>query len=160
MGEMRRRMAGRAGATLEPIWRLYQDKFLKKAYCYGKLRNGTATRGAYGTREESWKTQAHVCRLQDWSKRRELLAEEEVTGQNPWMGKADGFRAQMQEPGFARLGLAYKDRAKLMVGQQQRGYLCRQTDSRMSYENSSQTTHAWRLFTSKLTSWEWLMMSM
>lgn len=33
------------------------------------------------------------------------LAEEEVTGAEPLNGEGDGFRAQMQEPGFARRGM-------------------------------------------------------
>ena len=102
---MRKGMTGGVGATLEPIRRLDQDKFLKKAYCCGKLRNGAATRRAYGRGEESWNRQVRICRLQDWSKRGELLGEEEVTGQNPWVGKGDGFRAQMQDPSFARRGM-------------------------------------------------------
>lgn len=101
MGRMRKEMKGQ-GRRHTGVWRLCRDKSSEKSDCDGKLRNGAATRGAYGTREESGEVQEHICRLWDWSKRRELIAGEEITRKNPWEGKGDGFIAQMQDLGFAR----------------------------------------------------------
>lgn len=74
-------MKGQGRSLVSEGW--CRDKSSKKSDCDGKLRNGTATRGAYGTREESGEIQANICRLRDGSKRRELIAGEEITWKNP-----------------------------------------------------------------------------